>query len=1163
MNAETVSVTINGTSYDVPKNYTMLEAARAQGIFVPTLCYHPRIKPLGRCKACVVDMEDGNLSMACSSKVADGMSFRTDTPRVKAKAAAVFRELKAKTMPVVPPRRLDLSEFENTFDAVTACDVDTNGMIMVDPSMCVDCGRCEAACSKIQEMSILETTASGVRPHGGLRLDETRCIGCGQCSSFCPTGAISEVSHIERLYTAIAEGKTIVAQTAPAVRVAIGEECGVAAGEVSTGKMVAALKALGCNYVVDTDFTADLTIMEEGTELIGRMQKKWAAAPEQAEKMGPMFTSCCPAWINNIETRFPDYLDNLSTARSPMMMMGSVVKTYFAKKMGIKPEDIFHFAVMPCTAKKGEIDRMQMVTGGMKVVDAVLTTRELGKLIRKHHIDFPALPNQEFDSPIGSSTGAAVLFGTTGGVMEAALRTAYEILAGKPLGTLSYTPARGLDGIKGGLGRDPPQGRPHQDPPHRHRVWHLQRQRHDARDRCWQAQLRLRRGHGLPRRLHLWRRPAQVPRPQDHREAPVGHLLRTRRPSSASPTRTPRSSRSTREFFGEPNSHKAHELLHTTYADRSTLVRGPDGEVVEAPDAGDVCSADAVPMLIVFATQTGTSKEVAYRLANEAKTKDIEFAPRVVAVDKITPNEIAKSELVVYITSTFGNGEHPDSAAAFWEWLSDSSLADDTFTGTQFAVMGLGSKAYPLFCKAAEEVHDRMAELGGVALCPFGKGDESHPEKYEDGYGNWTEALWEGLGAQDAGAVPTIPEPKYAVLVTASMQNPPPPPPDCQWTTVNANKLLTDPKMDRASHHFEFSLDNTSLSYSTGYHMAIVPRNLDNTVDNWLHINKLNGDMCVTVRGTGNNMAPAGLDRSLTIREIFTQHLDIAGRVTKPFMRAMIPFAQDLKQRERLQYLVSKDGKEDYMEYMNEYVTYGEFLEEFTSARPALEYLVDLIPAIKPRLYSIASSDKMVPHAIQLTVGIVDWVTPKGKKCGGLTTTWLKDINVGDRCAAYVKSSPLVPPENPDTPYMMVALGTGIAPFQGFIQYRKVLHDEGIPQNKATLYYGCRRRDEDYLLTPTELQWRDDGIYEEITAFSRESAKKVYVHHRIQQYAKEVFEMLYKNGGNVYYCGTIVGAKSLKESIIGTFVENGVDREEAEALFEQREKEQRYVLEAY
>ncbi|KAG9394831.1 Iron only hydrogenase large subunit C-terminal domain [Carpediemonas membranifera] len=772
MNAETVSVTINGTSYDVPKNYTMLEAARAQGIFVPTLCYHPRIKPLGRCKACVVDMEDGNLSMACSSKVADGMSFRTDTPRVKAKAAAVFRELKAKTMPVVPPRRLDLSEFENTFDAVTACDVDTNGMIMVDPSMCVDCGRCEAACSKIQEMGILETTASGVRPHGGLRLDETRCIGCGQCSSFCPTGAISEVSHIERLYTAIAEGKTIVAQTAPAVRVAIGEECGVAAGEVSTGKMVAALKALGCNYVVDTDFTADLTIMEEGTELIGRMQKKWAAAPEQAEKMGPMFTSCCPAWINNIETRFPDYLDNLSTARSPMMMMGSVVKTYFAKKMGIKPEDIFHFAVMPCTAKKGEIDRMQMVTGGMKVVDAVLTTRELGKLIRKHHIDFPALPNQEFDSPIGSSTGAAVLFGTTGGVMEAALRTAYEILAGKPLGTLSYTPARGLDGIKEASVEIPLKDGPTKT-------------------------LRIAIASGISNANVMMPEIAAGKRNYDFVEVmacPGGCISGGGQPKSLDPKiiekrqsaiysddekaklrkshENPEIQQIYKEFFGEPNSHKAHELLHTTYADRSTLVRGPDGEVVEAPDAGDVCSADAVPMLIVFATQTGTSKEVAYRLANEAKTKDIEFAPRVVAVDKITPNEIAKSELVVYITSTFGNGEHPDSAAAFWEWLSDSSLADDTFTGTQFAVMGLGSKAYPLFCKAAEEVHDRMAELGGVALCPFGKGDESHPEKYEDGYGNWTEALWEGLGAQDAGAVPTIPEPKYAVLVTASMQNP-------------------------------------------------------------------------------------------------------------------------------------------------------------------------------------------------------------------------------------------------------------------------------------------------------------------------------------------------------------------------------------------------------
>ncbi|KAG9396027.1 Iron-only hydrogenase CysJ-fused [Carpediemonas membranifera] len=1106
-------------------------------------------------------MEDGSLVMACSSKVSDGQSFRTDTARVKAKAASVFRELKAKTMPIQPVRRFK-TEFEQTFDQVTACDVDTNGMILIDPAVCVDCGRCEAACSKIQEMGILETTGTGVRPHGGLRLDETMCIGCGQCTSFCPTGSIQEVSHIERLYAAIAEGKTIVAQTAPAVRVSIGEECGVPAGEVSTGKMVAALKALGCNYVVDTDFTADLTIMEEGTELISRMQKKWAATPEQADKMGPMFTSCCPSWVNNVETRFPDYLDNLSTARSPMMMMGSVVKTYFARKMDIKPEDIFHFAVMPCTAKKGEIDRMQMVTGGMKVVDAVLTTRELGKLIRKHHIDFPALPNAEFDSPIGNSSGAGRLFGTTGGVMEAALRTAYEILAGKPLGTLSYTPARGLSGIKEASVEIPLKDGPTKTLrigiasgiSNANNMMHdirAGRRRYDFVEvmACPGGCLG---GGGQPKSLD--------PRILEKRQSAI--YTDDERATQRKAHENPEIQQIYKEFFGEPNSHKAHELLHTAYADRAHLVKQPPTDTFNDVNTA-VISADAVPMLIVYATQTGTSKEVAYRLANEAKIKDIEFAPRVVSVDKIKPREIADADLVIYITSTFGQGEHADTALAFWDWLSNPALSDDTFAGTQFAVMGLGSKEYPLFCKAAEDVHNRMAELGGVALCPFGKGDESHPEKYEDGYGKWVDSLWEGLGAVDVGSVPVIPDPKFTVLVAASMQNPPPPPPGCQWTTVAANDEITGPGNERSSHHFEFNIEDTGLTYQTGYHMAIMPRNLDSVVNHWVEVNKLDADMCVAVRGNGANIVPAGLDKSLTIREIFTQHLDIAGRVTKPFMRAMIPFAQDRAERERLQYLVSKDGKEDYMEYMNEYVTYGEFLEEFTSARPSIEYLVDFIPAIKPRLYSIASSDKMVPHAIQLTVGIVDWVTPKGKIRHGMTTSWLKDVRMGDRCAAYVKSSPMVPPADPAIPYMMVALGTGIAPFRGWIQYRKTLHDEGIPQNKAVLYYGCRRRDEDYLLTETEQAWRDEGVYDEIPAFSRETGRRVFVHDRIQQHSDEVFEMLWVQGGHLYYSGTIIGAKYLKEAIIGIFAEHGVPRDEAEELFETREREQRFILEAY
>ncbi|GKT24525.1 NADPH fad oxidoreductase, putative, partial [Aduncisulcus paluster] len=351
-----VNIYINGQHYVAPEGLSVLDACRRYGYHVPALCYHPRLKPLGRCKVCVVELEDsGNLCISCSTQIEEGMKIRTDTPRVISKATQAMRGLKEKQTERMTRVVADKTEFDRLCQWADGSELHKNAAVTIDPTLCVECGRCEEACSRLQDMHILEIpNGQPVRATGGVAFDTSACIGCGQCSTFCPTGAINATSHIDKIYDAIAAGdKTIVAQTAPSIRVALGEECGVPAGEITTGKMVAALRAIGFKHVFDTNYSADLTILEEGTELIGRLSKKWAGE----EVAMPMFTSCCPAWINSVEQDFPEFIPNLSSCKSPMMMLGRIVKQYWAEKAGIDRSKIFQVAIMPCTAKKMEIER--------------------------------------------------------------------------------------------------------------------------------------------------------------------------------------------------------------------------------------------------------------------------------------------------------------------------------------------------------------------------------------------------------------------------------------------------------------------------------------------------------------------------------------------------------------------------------------------------------------------------------------------------------------------------------------------------------------------------------------------------------------------------------------------------------------------------------------
>ncbi len=465
---DTVKLIIDNREVVVEKGTTILKAAQQMGINIPTLC-HFELNGLnihnrpGGCRICVVEVAGRrNLAPACVTECMEGMVVNTHSIRViNARRTVLELILSDHPNDCLQCAKSGNCELQNLAIKFGIRDIPFKGeqssyQIEVSPSIirdmnkCIMCRRCETVCNDMQTVGALSAIERGfpavVSTAFNQQLDHSPCTFCGQCVAVCPVGALTEVDHTSKIIRAINdEKKTVVVQVAPAVRVALGEEFGMAPGSIVTGKLTAALKQLGFNYVFDTDWSADLTIMEEGTELIGRLNKFLAG--DKDVKL-PLLTSCCPAWVNFFEHQFPELRDIPSTAKSPQQMFGAIAKSYFAEKIGVKREDMVVVSVMPCLAKKYECARDEFKVDGNPDVDYSISTRELARLIKLANIDFTALEDAPFDSPLGESTGAAVIFGTTGGVIEAAVRTAYEVITKKPLPKIEFEELRGLEGVR-------------------------------------------------------------------------------------------------------------------------------------------------------------------------------------------------------------------------------------------------------------------------------------------------------------------------------------------------------------------------------------------------------------------------------------------------------------------------------------------------------------------------------------------------------------------------------------------------------------------------------------------------------------------------------------------------------------------------------------------
>lgn len=964
-------------------------------------------------------------------------------------------------MTILPPSK-DLEEITDYLfhrNKIRTREYEKTNSITFTPENCINCWRCIRMCSDIQNIGAL----NDANP----KMKNNECISCGQCVSVCPTTALTTTSSITQVLKAIVEQKVMVLQTAPSVRVAIGEIFGEPIGKINTGKMISAARKIGFKYIFDTNFGADVCICEEGTELLGRLQSNGPF---------PMFTSCCPAWVNYVEKLHPELIPNLSTTKSPHMILARLVKTYWAPKMNIDPKKIFSVSLMPCVAKKDEIKRMQF---GNNDVDAVITTNEFGDMLKLLGIEWRYLNDlNSYDDLMGDSTGGAAIFGVTGGVCESAVRFAHDVLIGSPLQEMQYSQWRGMNSIK-------------------------------ACDvKIGTVNLSIAVCNGIAAAVEL----IDTGKYQSFQfievmACPCGCIGGAGQPKLKSKKLVEKRAHNLynidkfkqlkisswnpqvkllyKTFLGHPGSHIAHELLHTHYEPQETILLAKRKLMRTRP-------------IVAYGSSSGTSMKFARFVANS-------FGSLSVSINSLTIDEVLKRGTAVFVISTAGDGEFPPNSKKFIEALRNSF---EDLTTVKFAVAGVGSHNYRKFCEAGKQLYALLDQHCAKPILPFTTIDSASEDKGETTFENWIKNLCSILNYK-------MPRISVKVLYhfekvgNAAMTSVSKPTSFDMSHVVKREELMPSDYSKKITL-LELKLPQ-SIKINYGDNIEILPQNDDELVENVLKSLDLDPDQIYKMEFI-EHVQDCIIPEITTTRQLFSQYLDLSGPPNRSIMKAFLQTAND--EGSIVLENILNGNERSLLEFMKSIST-GEFMIRFAKyGVPSLDMIASACQHTRPRIFSIASSPIADARTIKIVVSLVTFGENKEKE--GMCGKYLRS-NRTQVVPMRVINGGFSFPRDKSTPMIFIALGGGIAPILSLLEHRSCLNACG----PAIRFYGCKNKaGYQKIIDIIENAKKENYISESYYAFSKDNCDNRNILDAMKANIKLLWEKYWSDSRTViYYCG--------------------------------------------
>lgn len=1055
----TVKFTINGKAYTGQATDTILEACDKAGVYVPRLCYHGSVPSSGKCRLCVVKVGNNQFKLACMDTIKAGMAIETHTPDVLAKARTAYDRVMDLT---IAPRCPDIDSIRSYLypktDVMTR-EYDRTDALVFDPESCVNCGRCIRMCSDVQCIGAL------TEPNPRNKLNE--CINCGQCIMVCPTPSLSEADSRGQVFKALAGNKAARAvQIAPAVRVAVGDAMGEKVGSIVTGKIVAALRMMGFDYVYDTNFGADVTIMEEGSELISRLTSGGVL---------PQFTSCCPAWVNYVEKHHPELISNMSTTKSPHMILGKVAKLYLSKKLHVKESDIFMCSVMPCVAKKDEIKRMQM----LGEVDSVVTTREFVLMLEDFGIDWSKLEPSEFDPVLGQCTGAGAIFGASGGVMEAAVRHVKFMYQkdGDPV-VFEYSELRGNSSIKVAsveIGEQTLQVAVCNGIAAARELIECNKFREFHFIEVMACPGGCVAGAGQPKlRSRLM---------ANQRADSLYAIDKSKkiRMSAESPE--------IRALYAsilkcDPGDHTAEHLLHTHFEPVETSVLASRKRMLDKP-------------IVAYGSSAGMSLKYARLVANC-------IGVTVMPMNSVNFEEMIRRKKIFFVMSTIGDGEFPVNARKFIDELRRS----DVYLGAvEFCVLGLGDKKYAqTYCVAALELHNLMLEHQATQVMPVGLCNTGRSDKGESFVEKWLSEFCMHL---------FLPPPNIGVrliynlkkdtdesVVKNAMR-----PVGFEMGQVRARRKITDEPSGLAYTEYSIKLPK-GMSYDVGDVLDILPQNDPARVDEVIKVMKYEPNDVFRVLQTSpsdENRVP----ERVTVKQLMTQYVDLNGSPSRSLIRAFLQSANPEGQKE-INKLLDVGSTVSLTDIMSD-TTVAAFIKSYAEyGVPHLDLFVSSCPMIKPRAYNMTTSPIGSPGLVKILVKDVTF----GSSGIGLATGFLARkgvVHIPIQC----ERSSFRFPKHTEAPIIMVGTGVGLGAMLSVLSHRKYfMRDIG----KAMAIFGIKTSQGTAKVTDLLEACKKDKLVDEVYyTYTRENPDKhVTVADTMEEHRAEIWEY-WKDPKAIFY----------------------------------------------